>query len=355
MARSTRRAAATSWPARWPPSPACPSPGGAAWTRARLPAGSPTCCCGPAPRTWSRSTSGYGQLAWALQTDERVTVLDRVNVRTLTPEQVAPAAGPGHGGPVLHLAHAGTARPGRLRGPGRRLRADGEAAVRGRQGQRGGGRRGAGPGAAGRRGQRRGRGRRGHSAWAWRESRPARCPARPGTWSTSCGCAAARRRWTTAALRQAIADRPAVTANGADGPGHAPGRAHRAGRAALRGASVLVAGMLTAAGIAVRVLEPEAADLNCARPPRSSRPRPRRPRRGDGPGPRRRRHAAAGGRDWPGRPGCRCSASTSGMSASSPRPSRRTWPRRVDRVIAPAVHGRAADDRRRDGARERRA
>jgi 23S rRNA (cytidine1920-2'-O)/16S rRNA (cytidine1409-2'-O)-methyltransferase len=33
---------------------------------------------------------GYGQLAWALQTDERVTVLDRVNVRTLTPEQVAP-------------------------------------------------------------------------------------------------------------------------------------------------------------------------------------------------------------------------------------------------------------------------
>jgi 23S rRNA (cytidine1920-2'-O)/16S rRNA (cytidine1409-2'-O)-methyltransferase len=34
---------------------------------------------------------GYGQLAWSLQTDERVTVLDRVNVRTLTPEQVAPA------------------------------------------------------------------------------------------------------------------------------------------------------------------------------------------------------------------------------------------------------------------------
>jgi 23S rRNA (cytidine1920-2'-O)/16S rRNA (cytidine1409-2'-O)-methyltransferase len=31
---------------------------------------------------------GYGQLAWALQTDDRVTVLDRVNVRTLTPEQL---------------------------------------------------------------------------------------------------------------------------------------------------------------------------------------------------------------------------------------------------------------------------
>ena len=34
---------------------------------------------------------GYGQLAWSLQSDPRVTVLDRTNVRTLTPEQVAPA------------------------------------------------------------------------------------------------------------------------------------------------------------------------------------------------------------------------------------------------------------------------
>jgi 23S rRNA (cytidine1920-2'-O)/16S rRNA (cytidine1409-2'-O)-methyltransferase len=34
---------------------------------------------------------GYGQLAWPLQTDERVTVLDRVNVRELEPERVAPA------------------------------------------------------------------------------------------------------------------------------------------------------------------------------------------------------------------------------------------------------------------------
>jgi len=36
---------------------------------------------------------GYGQLAWSLQRDERVTVLDRVNVRNLTPEQVAPPPG----------------------------------------------------------------------------------------------------------------------------------------------------------------------------------------------------------------------------------------------------------------------
>jgi 23S rRNA (cytidine1920-2'-O)/16S rRNA (cytidine1409-2'-O)-methyltransferase len=34
---------------------------------------------------------GYGQLAWSLRTDPRVTVLDRVNVRSLQPDQVAPA------------------------------------------------------------------------------------------------------------------------------------------------------------------------------------------------------------------------------------------------------------------------
>jgi 23S rRNA (cytidine1920-2'-O)/16S rRNA (cytidine1409-2'-O)-methyltransferase len=31
---------------------------------------------------------GYGQLTWALQTDDRVTVIDRTNVRNLTPEQI---------------------------------------------------------------------------------------------------------------------------------------------------------------------------------------------------------------------------------------------------------------------------
>jgi 23S rRNA (cytidine1920-2'-O)/16S rRNA (cytidine1409-2'-O)-methyltransferase len=33
---------------------------------------------------------GYGQLAWSLRTDERVTVLDRVNVRIMDPDLVAP-------------------------------------------------------------------------------------------------------------------------------------------------------------------------------------------------------------------------------------------------------------------------
>jgi 23S rRNA (cytidine1920-2'-O)/16S rRNA (cytidine1409-2'-O)-methyltransferase len=36
---------------------------------------------------------GYGQLAWRLRTDPRVTVLDRVNVRSLQPGQVAPPPG----------------------------------------------------------------------------------------------------------------------------------------------------------------------------------------------------------------------------------------------------------------------
>ncbi len=36
---------------------------------------------------------GHGQLAWKLRTDPRVTVLDRVNVRSLTAEQVEPAPG----------------------------------------------------------------------------------------------------------------------------------------------------------------------------------------------------------------------------------------------------------------------
>jgi len=36
---------------------------------------------------------GYGQLAWALRSDERVTVLDRVNVRELQPGQISPPPG----------------------------------------------------------------------------------------------------------------------------------------------------------------------------------------------------------------------------------------------------------------------
>ena len=35
---------------------------------------------------------GYGQLAWALQTDERVTVIDRTNVRSLEPDAIGGTA-----------------------------------------------------------------------------------------------------------------------------------------------------------------------------------------------------------------------------------------------------------------------
>ena len=44
---------------------------------------------------------GTGQLAWSLRTDPRVTVQDRVNVRSLQPEQVA---GPGGHLPDLVVA-----------------------------------------------------------------------------------------------------------------------------------------------------------------------------------------------------------------------------------------------------------
>lgn len=40
---------------------------------------------------------GYGQLAWSLRSDPRVTVLDRVNVRNLRPEQVAAPVDPSPG------------------------------------------------------------------------------------------------------------------------------------------------------------------------------------------------------------------------------------------------------------------
>ena len=72
---------------------------------------------------------GYGQLAWSLRTDPRVTVLDRVNVRTL--DRGYPGAPTRGGGPLLHLAHPGAPSPRGLRRAGRGFRSAGEAAVRG--------------------------------------------------------------------------------------------------------------------------------------------------------------------------------------------------------------------------------
>ena len=72
---------------------------------------------------------GYGQLAWSLRTDPRVTVLDRVNVRTL--DQVTPVPGL----VVADLSFISLTLvlpgPGGVRRAGRGLRAAGETPVRG--------------------------------------------------------------------------------------------------------------------------------------------------------------------------------------------------------------------------------
>jgi len=49
---------------------------------------SPTCLLRRGAREVVAVDVGYGQLAWALRTDSRVTVLDRTNVRTLTPDDI---------------------------------------------------------------------------------------------------------------------------------------------------------------------------------------------------------------------------------------------------------------------------
>ena len=76
---------------------------------------------------------GYGQLVWSLQTDERVTVMDRTNVRTLTLDDIG-------GEPVdlvvsdlsfISLTLVLPALIGVVEA-GRRSGADGETAVRGR-------------------------------------------------------------------------------------------------------------------------------------------------------------------------------------------------------------------------------
>ena len=62
---------------------------------------------------------GYGQLAWELRTDPRVTVLDRTNVRELDPGSAPVPPVARHGRPLVHLAPLGD----RLRWSRRRIRA----------------------------------------------------------------------------------------------------------------------------------------------------------------------------------------------------------------------------------------
>ena len=151
---------------------------------------------------------GYGQLAWSLRTDERVTVLDRVNVRALEPAQVAPppevvVADLSFISLTLVLpALVACAAPG----------ADFALMVKPQfevgRGRVGAGRRGAlarrtGPtrcGPSPRRPRR--------SASACSASPRARSPARRATWSTSSGSGPARPRSTRPRLRDAIESGP---------------------------------------------------------------------------------------------------------------------------------------------------
>ena len=139
---------------------------------------------------------GYGQLAWALQTDPRVTVLDRTNVRGLEPAQV--------GEPVdlvvadLSFIPLGLVLPAlvALRAPGGDLLPMVKPQFEvGRERLPSGGvvRDPALRAPAVRRRRRAGCRARARACAAWS---PARCRGRAATSSTSCGCAPARRRWT---------------------------------------------------------------------------------------------------------------------------------------------------------------
>lgn len=79
---------------------------------------------------------GYGQMVWRLQSDPRVTVLDRTNVRSINADTLGGTSRPRRVGPLLYLPYTG---PGGLIGllhPGRTDDADGKTTVRGRQAQR---------------------------------------------------------------------------------------------------------------------------------------------------------------------------------------------------------------------------
>ena len=268
-------------------------------------------------RRWSRSTSGYGQLAWRLRSDERVRRPrpaerprpDRRGDRrprstwwsaTCRSSRCASCSTP-------LLGDRGRRRPG----------ADGEAAVRGRQGAGRQGRRGARPGPARRGGHPRrcGPPRQGWGAGWWP---PARCPDRRATWSSSCGsgtgpppsaaddierACGVQARWGCR-VRGLTRDRATETATRRTPAGCSCSRTR--GAPSPRGRQVVLQG-LHRHGIVVRLLAAEAADLGLDPGPttrRSSSPRPRRcePRLRADPGARRRRQHPAGRRARPREP-----------------------------------------------------
>ena len=74
---------------------------------------------------------GRGQLAWTLRNDERVTVMERTNVRELEAGRGRSAGRPLRRRPLVHLAADRRAQPARAHHRRRRVRVAGEAAVRG--------------------------------------------------------------------------------------------------------------------------------------------------------------------------------------------------------------------------------
>ncbi len=56
---------------------------------------------------------GYGQLAWSLRTDPRVTVFERTNIRAAEPADLGRSVRPSGRRRLLHLASQGAAQPAR--------------------------------------------------------------------------------------------------------------------------------------------------------------------------------------------------------------------------------------------------
>ncbi len=98
---------------------------------------------------------GYGQIAWSLRTDDRVTVMGGSTSASWSRDPRRPAARPGRRRPVVHLAEARARAGASMCRTRRRLFGDGEASVRGREGPGRRKRCGPRPGAA--RGRRAGR------------------------------------------------------------------------------------------------------------------------------------------------------------------------------------------------------
>ena len=119
--RASCRAAARSWTRRWsvrgrPSRVAC------AWTSARRPAASPTCCCGAARRASMLSTWDADSWRSRCAGDPRVVSMERTHARRLDPRprrsrDTARAGQPGGHRRLVHLADA---RAQRSRGRARR-------------------------------------------------------------------------------------------------------------------------------------------------------------------------------------------------------------------------------------------